>query len=268
MTEKTADGNGSINLNTENDSVVVAGISDKGCVRERNEDSVSVHESGEILLLADGMGGHERGAEASRIAIDTFSGQVTPELIKSQMTEVTAAAGVPTQYASIHTIISRAVGKTASTIADINNELNLERYMGTTIVGVVIVDEEVFWFHVGDSRVYRFRDSKLEQLTTDHSAYEDWKKAGSHGTAPGKNLITKAIGINPFVEADIEYGEKKSGDLYLLCSDGLSDMISDEEIEEILNSESDIPEKTNLLFNAALSAGGKDNVSIILCKMV
>ena len=268
MTEKTDDGNDSINLNIENDSVVVAGISDKGCVRERNEDSINVHESGEILLLADGMGGHERGAEASRIAIDTFSGQVTPELIKSQMTEVTAAAGVPTQYASIHTIISRAVGKTANTIADINNELNLERYMGTTIVGLVIVDEEVFWFHVGDSRVYRFKDSKLEQLTTDHSAYEDWKKAGSHGTAPGKNLITKAIGINPFVEADIEYGEKVSGDLYLLCSDGLSDMISDEEIEEILNSDNDITEKTNLLFNAALSAGGKDNVSIILCKMV
>lgn len=268
MNEKTADGNDSVNLNIENDRVVVAGISDKGCVRERNEDSINVHESGDILLLADGMGGHERGAEASRIAIDTFSGQVTPESIKSQMTEVTAAAGVPTQYASIHTIISRAVGKTANTIADINNELNLERYMGTTIVGLVIVGEEVFWFHVGDSRVYRFRDSKLEQLTTDHSAYEDWKKAGSHGTAPGKNLITKAIGINPFVEADIEYGEKVSGDLYLLCSDGLSDMISDEKIEEIMKDENDIPEKVNLLFNAALSAGGKDNVSVILCKMV
>lgn len=268
MSEETTEGNDSINLNIENDSVIVAAISDKGCIRERNEDNICVHESGEILLLADGMGGHERGAEASRIAIDTFSAQLTPELIKSQMTEVTAAAGVPTQYASIHTIISRAVGKTANTIADINNELNLERYMGTTIVGLVIINEEVFWFHVGDSRVYRFRDARLEQITTDHSAYEDWKKAGSHGTAPGKNLITKAIGINPLVEADIEYDEKKSGDIYLLCSDGLSDMISDEKIEEILSDENDIPEKANLLFNAALSAGGKDNVSVILCKMV
>ncbi|MFC1495421.1 PP2C family protein-serine/threonine phosphatase [Thermodesulfobacteriota bacterium] len=268
MNEKTADGNDSINLNLENDSVVVAGISDKGCVREKNEDNICVHESGEILLLADGMGGHERGAEASRIAIDTFSVQLTPELIKSQMTEVTAAAGIPTQYASIHTIISRAVGKTANTLSERNAELSLERYMGTTIVGLVIVDEEVFWFHVGDSRVYRFKDSKLEQLTSDHSAYEDWKKAGSVGTAPGKNLITKAIGINPLVEADIEYDEKRSGDIYLLCSDGLSDMIFDEKIEEILSGENDIPEKTNLLFNAALSAGGKDNISVILCKMV
>lgn len=266
MSESVADENDDIRLKIENSIIVAAGISERGYVREKNEDNIWVDESGGILLLTDGMGGHERGAEASRIAIETFKEQLTPDLIKSQMNEISDAAGIPAQYATVYTIISRTVSKTANTICERNRELNLERYMGTTIVGLIILEKEVFWFHIGDSRAYRFRNFKLEQLTTDHSAYEDWKEGGSVGTAPGKNLITRAIANNPFVEADIEYDEKKSGDIYLLCSDGLSDMVSDEKIEEILSNENDIPDKTDLLINEALSAGGKDNVSAILCK--
>lgn len=267
MSENIVDENNDIRLNIENSIAVVAGISDRGFVRETNEDNIWVDESGELLLIADGMGGHERGAEASRIAIEIFKKLLAPDLIKSQMNKITAAAGIPAQYATVYTIISRAVSEAVKTICQRNRELNLERYMGTTIAGLIILDKEVFWFHIGDTRVYRFRDSKLEQLTADHSAYEDWKDAGSVGTAPGKNLITRAIANNPLVEADIEYDERKPGDIYLLCSDGLSDMMLDEKIEEILNGENDIPDKTDLLFHEALSAGGRDNISVILCKM-
>ncbi len=268
MIENTPHEKGGKYLNIENSMVIVSGISGRGCVRKSNEDNIWIHESGEILLLADGMGGHERGAEASRAAIDNFSGQLTPDLIKSQLNEITSASGISAQYPTVYTIISRAVSKAANAIYERNNELNLERYMGTTIVGLLIIGGEIFWFHVGDSRAYRFRDSRLEQLTADHSAYEDWKEAGSVGTAPGKNLITRAIANNPMVEADIEYDEKKSGDIYLLCSDGLTDMVTDEKIEEILNGKNNIPGKADLLFNEALSAGGRDNVSIILCKII
>ena len=107
------------------------------------------------------------------------------------------------------------------------------RYHGTTVVGLVLVsDSHVLWFHVGDSRLYRWRDSELKQLTTDHSVYAEWKSAGGIGTAPAKNLLTRVIGINPGVDADIEYDKREKDDIFILCSDGLSDMITDEQIEE------------------------------------
>lgn len=256
-------------LTIKTSSVYAAGISDKGCVRANNEDSIWIDESGKVLLLADGMGGHERGADASRLAIDTFKQQLSPEMIKFQLNDITAASGIPSKYASLYTIIYRAVSRAAGRVYEKNRELMLERYMGTTIAGLLITDEDrVFWFHIGDSRVYRLRDSGLDRLTVDHSAYAEWEEAGALGVAPGKNLITRAIGNNPDVEADIEYSEKKSGDIYLLCSDGLNDMLSDEMIKGILENEHDITEKANRLINEALSAGGRDNISVIVCEII
>ncbi len=257
-----------IDMDVTTSSIVASGISDLGFVRDQNEDSIWMHESGQVVLLADGMGGHERGAEASQTAIDIFGELLDPEAIKKEAGEVTAAAGVPPEIACLYTIIFRAVGKTANYLADRNRELNLDLYMGTTIVGLILVaDTHVLWFHVGDSRLYRWRKGSLKRLTSDHSVYAEWKDAGGKGTPPARNLLTRVIGINPGVDADIEWDEREKDDTFILCSDGLTDMITDEQIEEVLRTENNVREIASSLVNAALSAGGKDNVSLIVCKI-
>jgi protein phosphatase len=176
---------------------------------------------------------------------------------------------LPPEIGSLYTIIFRAVMKTANFLSDRNMEMKLDRYMGTTVVGLVLVNvTHVLWFHVGDSRLYRWRDSVLKQLTTDHSLYAEWESAGRVGNAPPKNLLTRVIGINPGVDADIEWDKSEKDDIFILCSDGLTDMITDEKIEEILKSENNVSDITNLLVNAALEAGGKDNVSVIVCRVL
>jgi len=255
-------------MDVSTSSVVASGISDVGFVRTENEDSVWMHESGLVILLADGMGGHERGAEASRTAIEVFGELLDPVEIRKQARDVTAAAGVPPEIACLYTIIFRAVGKTANYLADRNKELNLDLYMGTTIVGLVLVaGSHVLWFHVGDSRLYRWRKESLKCLTVDHSIYAEWKAAGGKGPPPARNLLTRVIGINPGVDADIEWDKREKDDTFILCSDGLTEMVTDEQIEEILRAENNVRDIANSLVNAALSAGGKDNVSVIVCKI-
>jgi serine/threonine protein phosphatase PrpC len=248
--------------------IVASGISDVGHVRSENEDSIWLDNEGLVLLVADGMGGHERGAEASQTAIKNFRELLTPETINKEASEITAAAGVPPEIGSLYTIIYRAIGKTASFLSDRNAELKLDLFMGTTIVGLVLVaDTHVLWFHIGDSRLYRWRDSSLEQLTADHSALVEWQRKGAIGTAPPKNLLTRVMGNNPLVEADIEYDKREKGDTFILCSDGLNDMVTDEKIEEILKAQNNVADIANSLVNEALAAGGRDNISVIVCKV-
>jgi len=248
--------------------IVAAGISDIGHARTENEDSIWLDNSGLVLLVADGMGGHERGAEASQTAINNFKELLTPETIKKEAAEITAAAGVPPEIGSLYTIIFRAIGKTASFLSDRNAELNLDFFMGTTIVGLVLVaDTHVLWFHIGDSRLYRWRDSVLKQLTIDHSAYAQWQRKGGIGNPPPKNLLTRVMGINPIVEADIEYDKREKDDIFILCSDGLTEMVTDEQIVEILKAGNNVTDVANNLVNAALASGGKDNISVIVCRV-
>jgi protein phosphatase len=255
-------------LQTDTPDVIVTGISDVGCLRATNEDHIWIHDTGKVLLLADGMGGHERGSDASRIALETLSDLLLPEKIYNQQDDVTIPEGVSAEVAPVYTVIHRAVKKAAAVMVERNSEWNLAKYMGTTIVGFIFIkNSHICWFHVGDSRVYRLREGRLKCLTIDHSLYAEWEKAGSPGEAPAKHLVTRVLGNNPEVEADINWGERKAGDVYLLCSDGLNDMISDTEIEEILNKNKSIPDTADMLVNEALSAGGRDNVSVILCKI-
>src|SRR4030042_2051286 len=129
--------------------IVAKCISDVGHARAENEDSIWLDNAGLVLLLADGMGGHERGAEASQTAINNFKELLTPETIKEEAAETTAAAGVPQDIGSLYTIIFRAIGKTANFLSDRNEELKLDLFMGTTIVGLVLVaDTHVLWFHI------------------------------------------------------------------------------------------------------------------------
>ncbi|MBN2059739.1 MAG: serine/threonine-protein phosphatase [Deltaproteobacteria bacterium] len=256
-------------VNVKTEHIIASGLSDRGLVREENEDSIFLDESGQVLLLADGMGGHERGAEASQTAVKVFKEHLTPEKIKEELRDITAAAGVSPEIACLYTIIFRAVGKTAEYLAKRNDELMLKRYMGTTIVGLFLAkDGNVLWFHIGDSRLYLWRDSALKRLTADHSLYSEWVKAGRIGPEPNKNIITRVMGIDRFVDADIDWDKRVTNDLFLLCSDGLTDMITDAQIEEVLNSEVDVDIIANRLLDKALEAGGKDNTSVIVCRVV
>lgn len=256
-------------LQVDNPDILVKGISHVGCLREVNEDCIWIHDSGKILLLADGMGGHDRGADASRIALEVLSDLLLPEKINSQFNDVTIPEGISSEVVPVCAAIHRAVKEAASVMVEKNRELNLSKYMGTTIVGLLFTDNKyVFWFHIGDSRVYRLRKGRLECLIVDHSLYAEWEKAGSPGEAPAKNLITRVLGNNLEVEADINWGEWKKGDIYLLCSDGLNDMVPDSDIEKILKRKKSIPDKAEVLVSEALSAGGRDNVSIILSKIL
>ena len=256
-------------LQTDTPHIFVEGISDVGCLRTVNEDRIWIHDSGKVLLLADGMGGHERGADASRIALETFSNLLLPEKINSRSDYMAVPEGVSAEAVPVFTAIQRAVKKTAAVMAGKNRELNLSRYMGTTVVGLILSeDNHVFWFHIGDSRVYRLRKGRLKCLTVDHSVYAQWEKAGSPGEAPARHLVTRVLGNKTDVEADINWSERKKGDIYLLCSDGLNDMMADTEIEEILKRDESISSTAEMLVSRALAAGGRDNVSVILCRVL
>ena len=135
-------------------------------------------------------------------------------------------------------------------------------------MGLVLVqDSHVLWFHIGDSRLYRWRDSTLKCLTADHSLYAEWVRAGRLGEEPGKNIITRVIGGSPGVDADIEWDKRQKDDIYILCSDGLTDMITEEQNQEILNDGNDVNNTAKRLVDAALAAGGKDNTSVVVCKV-
>ena len=255
-------------LQVTKDNVEAVGISDVGKERKENEDAFWIDESGLILLLADGMGGHENGAEASRCAIDIFSELLNLHKIEEEMSDSTAMINVPPEIAKLFPIIDRAVDETASLLWERNRELNLNLPMGTTIVGLVLIGEyHVLWFHVGDSRIYRLRESKLERLTKDHSAYQEWLDSGEQGIEPGKNIILRALGLSPMVYADTNWDHRQEGDVFLLCSDGLTDMITDEQIKDILKSEQNIYDCTHSLVEAALEAGGLDNTSVVVCRV-
>jgi protein phosphatase len=257
-----------IHQKVESSHLVASGISDIGLMRPENEDSIWLDKGGHFLLLCDGMGGHERGAEASQTAIKVISEYLNPEVIDDELQDITGVDGVPSEIACLFSLVDEAIDKASSVLYERNQELNLERYMGTTVVGLVLVEGEyVLWFHVGDSRLYRWRDSALKRLTEDHSAHAEWESNGRIGQEPGKNVITRAIGPNAAVIADIEWDKWRKDDTYLLCSDGLTDLVTDDQITHILKNEKDVDVITKRLVEAANDAGGKDNTSVVVCRI-
>jgi PPM family protein phosphatase len=260
--------NGSVHLQVKTPLVSAAGVSDTGRIRTENEDSIWLDEAGHFMLLCDGMGGHERGAEASQTAIKVIQKYLDPQVMSEELKDITGVDGVPTEIACLFSLVDEAIDNAATTIFERNQELKLERYMGTTVVGLVLVEGEfVLWFHVGDSRIYRWRNSSLECLTSDHSAYAEWIHNGRVGQEPGKNVITRAIGPNAAVVADIQWEKWEKSDIYILCSDGLTDMVPNDRIAEFLNNETDVDHLATSLIDAANEAGGKDNASVVVCRV-
>ncbi|OHC78444.1 MAG: hypothetical protein A3G18_08925 [Rhodospirillales bacterium RIFCSPLOWO2_12_FULL_58_28] len=235
------------------------GLTDSGRKRPYNEDSFGMDAASGLLLVADGMGGHDAGEVASKMAVDNIS-----EFLSR------FNGGDGSRSATAATAIGSAVSAACRKINDENkkNDCRDGTGMGTTIVGLWLLEDEkkAAVFHVGDSRVYRLRDHKLTQLTRDHTAYEQWMDEGGWGDPPKRNVIARALGPWPDAKADTRIEELLGGDVYLLCSDGLCNMVGDRYIELILCSQPDLRSAASDLVTMANENGGKDNITVILAR--
>ncbi|MCP3850776.1 MAG: serine/threonine-protein phosphatase [Gammaproteobacteria bacterium] len=244
-----------------------AGISDVGQRRDHNEDNFLIDEKLGLFMVADGMGGHEAGEVASKLAIETIFNHIkkiekskeqrtTSETIKKHLQDAIEDANNQTHCYNI------AKGQSEG------------RGMGTTITGFLSStsispkEKKLHTFNVGDSRIYSFYEGKLSQLSTDHSHYQLWIDTGKEGPEPKQNIIYKAIGPWQRILAEQHTLPIRADEIFLLCSDGLSDMLSDKEIRKILSDTQikKLQDKAQALIDAANTAGGKDNITVILVK--
>jgi PPM family protein phosphatase len=233
---------------------------DVGKVRTNNEDSILIDEKRGIFILADGMGGHNAGEVASKLAVDTAHDFLKDYIVKTKDDE------------EILRILDSAVVKAHEAIKEkAYSDINL-RDMGTTIVVLVIKKKRAYLCHAGDSRAYLLRDS-LEQLTKDHTMGEYLvdKKIMPREQVPLQqwHTLTQAVGVGNAPAADKKYVDIKKGDLLLVCSDGLTDMLTDEEITAILKKDNNnINDLADSLVAEANDRGGRDNISVVLVQQI
>ncbi|GAC1426924.1 MAG: Stp1/IreP family PP2C-type Ser/Thr phosphatase [Burkholderiaceae bacterium] len=243
-------------------------VSDLGRVRALNEDALVVIPEAGIALLADGMGGHQAGEVASQLAIDVCA-QALTHIAQS----VTWSANDCLSSGPMQSLRNAIICANAVIFDTARNNLECAG-MGTTLVAVLLYDEQLIVGHVGDSRAYRMRDATLERITRDHSLVQEQVDAGrlSHEQArhaSNRHLVTRALGIAPTVDPEVHGHRTQPGDLYLLCSDGLTDMVEDQDIAEILHgAATGLPLHclTTTLVARANALGGMDNISVILLK--
>lgn len=242
--------------------VVIAGCTDTGMRRQLNEDHIGFDQELGIAVLADGMGGHQSGEIASHMAVesvlDTLRKLVNP----------TSSGSITGSQLLEH--VSNTISYSNTEIFEAAESLEEHKGMGTTLVAALIQDEQIYAGHVGDSRLYLYRDSTLKRITKDHSLVQDLIDRGFYTEEEARkanvgHIVTRALGTKEDVEVDTVQHDLKPNDVFLLCSDGLSDMVDDWRIEEILNErEDDLESTAQLLIDTANRNGGKDNVSVIL----
>jgi len=252
-----------VNLKT---ALEIATATDSGMVRSHNEDSIAADPEMGLAVLADGMGGYNAGEVASGIAV---------ELIKSEMKK--ALAGKKPEELngqSAEQLITEHSTRANAAIYQAAQSQPQYSGMGTTLVVALWHDNHVSVGHIGDSRLYRLRDGVLEQVTRDHSLLQEQidsgmitKEQARH--SQNKNLVTRAVGIDPEVETEVHTYPVQPGDIFLLCSDGLNDMVTDEDIQLTLASlAANLPLAAQQLVQQANDNGGRDNVSVILVRVV
>jgi protein phosphatase len=247
----------------------MASATHTGMVRAHNEDSIGSDSSIGLAVLADGMGGYNAGEVASGIAVALISKETRETLAHVRPYELDRGSGKPMAVRILGNIIARA----NSSIFQAANSQPQYAGMGTTLVVALLADNHINVAHVGDSRLYRLRGDELAQLTRDHSLLQEQIDSGMitkemARRSQNKNLVTRAVGIEPEVEADINTFEAREGDTYLLCSDGLCDMVDDEDILLTLTSLSaNLPLAANQLVQMANDNGGRDNISVILVRV-
>ncbi|MBP3468590.1 MAG: Stp1/IreP family PP2C-type Ser/Thr phosphatase [Lachnospiraceae bacterium] len=236
-------------------------VTDIGRQRQLNQDYVFTSEVpmgplSNLFVVADGMGGHKAGEYASKCAVET----IVEDINTYQDTGIIKSLTMAIQHANAKI---RQVA---------NSDINYQG-MGTTLVTATYSDDTLYVGNVGDSRLYVIGDG-IRQITTDHSLVEEMIRMGGLDrekarTHPDKNIITRAIGVVEVVDVDFfEVEDLKEGDIILMCSDGLSNMLTDHEIAEIVNARGTLEEKADKLVAAANQNGGKDNIAVILIEML
>ena len=242
---------------------------DKGKFRERNEDAYFVDQTKRLFIVADGMGGYQGGEIASHLAVQTISKFLSPSSPASFLEKTS-------ERKELHKSVLKAIQQS---IAEANEEIHRKASeesqlngMGTTIVLALFCNDLVYISHVGDSRAYLIRNNTIKQLTKDHSLVTELIKKGviSKEEAQNhhlRNIITRALGKEKDLKVDIIPLSYKKGDYLLLCTDGLTDVVEDEEIKDIILKAKEPVKACNRLVNSANRRGGKDNVTVIIIKM-
>ncbi len=240
---------------------------DTGLVRSHNEDAVETNVECNIAVLADGMGGYNAGEIASSIATATFTAELEQRLTQQREKRRTMG-GRLLQQLMIESV--ECANRQILEAARIEPQYS---GMGTTLVAALFHRDRVVLAHVGDSRCYLYRQHGLTQLTRDHSQLQEQIDAGLVSPewarfAPNKNLITRALGVAPYIDVEVNDHQIEADDIYLLCSDGLSDMLSDEQMATMLREHGGNLELLgDLLVQAANNNGGRDNISVILIRI-
>jgi serine/threonine protein phosphatase PrpC len=246
-----------------------SGDTNVGMKRTHNEDSFHLPVDERLAVVADGMGGHASGEVASQMAVETvveFFRATADEQVVTWPFKLDRGA-----MAEKNRLI------TAIKLANLKIHEHAQREtackgMGTTLVSALFLDDHVLIGHVGDSRVYRIRDGRISQLTEDHSLINDYIKmkrmtAEEAEHWPHKNVIVRALGMKDTVQVDIITEHPQVGDCYLLCSDGLSGMVTDQQLLELLTREHDLDRAADRLIEAANVAGGVDNITVVLARI-
>ncbi len=234
----------------------MSGRTDTGRVRENNEDTFALVPEIGLSVLADGMGGHAAGEVASRLAVDTLTRELPTHLrtlpaLQALLQAITEANN------AVFTAAARDPAHAG---------------MGTTLVVALFEAATVHIAHIGDSRAYRLRSGQLDRLTQDHTLAQEWVTRGSLSpeaarVSPYRNVLTRAVGTEAEVQPILQEAAAAPEDIYLLCSDGLTDMLTDATIERLLIEQMDLARAAEHLIEAANAAGGVDNVTVVLARM-
>jgi len=247
-----------------------AEITDVGKVRDHNEDAIGSDADMGLMVLADGMGGYNAGEVASGIAVQTITELAAEGATREERNARDSETGFMRQTIVLRDAISRAnkiIFQTAQ------SQTHCEG-MGTTLVAALFYDNTVSIAHVGDSRAYRLRNEQFEQLTLDHSLLQELVDRGLYSEeeaqrSTNRNYVTRALGVEPAVEVEVQEFDVLPDDIYLLCSDGLPDMVEDEDIHltiSTFNASLDVVGQQ--LVNLANEHGGRDNVSVMLTQVL
>ena len=243
-----------------------AAKTDVGMKRTHNEDYFSLMEDEQLFIVADGMGGHSSGEVASRMAAET----VSEFYQRTKDEEATWPYKMDRGLSYIENRLVCGVKLANYKIYEAASKDIRYKGMGTTLVTCLVSGDKIYIAHVGDSRLYRFRADALEQVTRDHSLLEDYKDAKPDMTEeeernfPHKNVITRALGMRDTVQVDVKTEDVMDGDVYCLCSDGLSGMVTDEHLEKIIATTDDLEQMVSEQVDQANRAGGVDNVTTLV----
>jgi len=248
----------------------LVGETDTGKVREHNEDTIAFDPDIGLLVLADGMGGYNAGEVASGIAVKTIVNLVRESVEREDLRVNDPGTGMSRSSIILRDAIHRAnkiIYQTARTQPQCEG-------MGTTVVSALFFDNRMAVAHVGDSRLYRLRESKLDQVTLDHSLLQELVDRGFYSAeeaqrATNKNYVTRALGVEPNVEVEVQDVPVQKGDFYVLCSDGLSDMVEDDDIHLTISTfGANLEMVAKQLIQLSNDNGGRDNISVVMAHVI